>query len=130
MDVMRSCSVQRVYWDNARTKSSLIRWYFVPDDTPFLPGWNRFCSEIWDPVHWYCEGAGLDYLDKPVYRNGKPLGPFTAKKPCGKLEWFDKGCPSDAPPIPRRPDGLPACCFGRGAYSPAYSDDFDTFSGK
>lgn len=117
-----------MYWDNARTRFSDAIWYFVPDDRPFFSGEHRFSLEIWDPVHWYCDGAGEDYLTQPTYYNGAAPGPFLGKGcVCGNRDWFLDGCPSDAPALARRPDGLPACCFGRGAYSEAYSDAFDTF---
>lgn len=128
MDSLRRCKTHRVYWDNERTRYSTIIWYFVPDDTPFFDGEHIFSSETWDPVHWWTPGAGEDYLTKPSYYNGAPLGPFRGDgHVCGQKSWFRDGCPSDAPAIPRRADGLPACCFGSGAYSSAFSDDWDTF---
>lgn len=128
MDVRRSCCIHRCYWDDAQTLASDIIWYFVPDDRPFFPGEQIFTSEIWDPVHWFTPGAGEDPLSPPRYYNGAAPGPFKGNgHVCGNRDWFGTGCPSDAPPIPRRADGLPACCFGRGAYSTAYSDAFDTF---
>jgi hypothetical protein len=132
MDVIRSARQQLVYWDAAKTLSSMVKWYFVPDDRPFFHGENRFTCEIWDPVHWYAGGAGFDELSPPLPYNGKAPGPYPGLpgKFCGKKSWFADGCPSDAPPLPRRPDGLPACCFGRGAYSSAFSDAWDTFSGS
>lgn len=118
--------MKKVYWDAAKTKSSTIIWYPVPDGTPFLPFRNRFTAEIWDPIHWYDDGAGEDDATGRTYYNGAALGPFKGGGHfCGEPPWFEHGSPSDAPPLPRTPDGLPACCFGRGAYSSAFSIGFD-----
>lgn len=110
MDVLRVCKTHRVYWDNAKTRSSLIVWYRVSDETPFFPGPHVFSSETYDTCHWWNPGAGEDDQSPPAWYDGAdPVG-FTPTVPCGSLDWFANGAPSDAPAIPRDVDGFPACC--------------------
>lgn len=106
-----------------------ISYYFVPDTSPFLPFENRFTSEIWDDVHWWGEGAGEAWDRAQPWYSGRLPGPFVGGgRFCGRADWFADGCPSDAPPVPRTPGGLAACCFAgplTGAYDLEYSKAFD-----
>lgn len=114
MDVLRSCKRHKVFWDNAKTKSSEVIWYWAEPGAEFLRSPNLFTSETWDTVHWYCPGAGEDDLSNPTYYNGLNQWGFAGQgKVCGDLSWFAEGCPSDAPPLPRNADGSPACCAVR-----------------
>lgn len=128
-DVLRHGYQHRWYWDNARSVFSDVIWYKAPAGAKDFPGFSRFGSETLDTVHWYQEGAGEDYATKSSYYNSKIPGPFTGQKFCGPIEWYADGCPTDAPLIARNSSGLPSCCFGRGAYSGAYSDAWDVFRG-
>lgn len=119
-----------MYWDNERTKSSLVKYYWAPEGAEFFPHPIIYTSETWDTCHWYAEGAGEDRMAGYSYYNGAIPGPFKGKHSCGPKEWWMNGCPSDAPPLPRNSQGLPACCFDRGAYSSAYSTAWDALRGK
>jgi hypothetical protein len=114
-----------MWWDNAQTVGSMVRWYFA-DDAPFLPFPHRFATEIYDKVHWWQPGAGVDSTQEYTYDKGAPP-PWnpSARRFCGRPEWYTYGCPSDAPPAPRLPNGAPGCCFGPGSYSIDFSRDFD-----
>lgn len=130
MDLLRACKKQFMWFDNERTRGDVVTWYFTPPGAQFLTVPNRYTSETWDTVHWWGEGAGEAWDHVPTYYKGTPPGPFTGTdgKLCGQLEWFRDGMPQDAPPLPRRSDGLPACCLPpitMGAYSRAYSHAYD-----
>ena len=111
MDLLRTCYRHRVYWDDAKTRSSQIIWYRAADDALWFPHPHVFSSERYDTVHWWNDGAGEDELTGPTYSKGAPPGPFLGQSFCGPAEWY-LGAPSNAPPLARDLFGLPACCFG------------------
>lgn len=121
MDVLRVCKTHKVFWDAARTRSSTIIWYRVPDTTPFFPGPHCFSSETYDTCHWFNPGAGEDYETGPTWYDGSPPASFSATSFCGEPEWFADGAPSNAPPLPRDAAGLPACCATVSTSGPAGS---------
>lgn len=114
MDVMRTCKTKQVFWDAAKTRSSEIIWYRVPDDTPFFPGPHVFSDERYDTVHWWNPGAGEDDDVGYDWYSGAPPVNFQPTAPCGDLDWFANGAPSDAPALPRDKMGFPVCCPGGG----------------
>jgi hypothetical protein len=118
-----------MWFDNEKTRGAWVTWYWAPEGSKPLSFPTLYTSETWDGVHWFCPGAGEDDQSNPVFYNGTAPGPFKGKSFCGKQEWFENGCPSDAPPLPQNAQGLPKCCFGRGAYSDAYSGGWDVFRG-
>lgn len=124
------CKKKWMWFDNAKTIGGWVQWYWAPKGSKPLPFPTRFTSETWDTVHWQCEGAGEDDLTAPIWYSGASPGPFKGRSWCGPAEWFISGCPSDAPPLPKNAQGLPRCCFGRGAYSDAFSDAWDSIRGK
>ena len=109
-DFLRSCKTHKVYWDEARSKTSNIIWYFADPGAKLLPVPNLFSSETWDQCHWYGGPIGEDWNANPQYYNGKSPGNFPGLKPCGPLSWFTHGVPSNATPLVHAPDGLPSCC--------------------
>lgn len=119
-----------MFFDKNQTLSAMVKWYWAPEGSKPLPFPHKFTSETWDTVHWFTDGIGEDPLSEPLYYSGASPGPFKGKSFCGPEEWWRNGCPSDAPPLPKNADGLPACCFGRGAYSSAFSDAWDTIRGS
>lgn len=130
MDVLRACYRKRMYFDQARSVVQVVDWYFVPDTFPFWDGENAFCSEVYDGVKWYGDPPGEDPLDARIYTKGHMPAPFNplAGRFCGQRSWFTDGAPSDAPPVPRTPGGIPACCFPAGltggydlGYSPGWN---------
>lgn len=118
-----------MYFDNAKTLASDVIWYKAPDGAKPLPFPSLFGSETSDTYHWWCPGAGEDDSSRSSYYNGKIPGPFKGRSYCGPQQWWTNGCPSDAPRLSRNAAGLPSCCFGRGAYSTAFSDAWDVFRG-
>lgn len=127
---MRVCKRKWMWFDEAKTLGGYVNWYWAPKGSKPLPFPTRFTSETWDTVHWWNPGAGEDDMSLSTYSKGALPGPFKGLSFCGRPEWFQDGCPSDAPPLPKNADGLPACCFGRGAYSSAFSDAWDTIRGS
>lgn len=110
MDVRRSCAKSVMFWDDAQTVSSTVRWYFT--DEPFLPFPHRFSSEIWDETHWVNPGAGETDKLPQTYDKGalpSPVAPVPRGAPCGPPEWFANGAPSNAPPLEWL-NGIPSCC--------------------
>jgi hypothetical protein len=85
--------------------------------------------EIWDPVHWYCPGAGERDDVGRTYSLGELPAPYKGDHFCGDPSWF-QGTPSDAPDLPVNSLGLPSCCFDQGAYSSAYSGSWNVFFGR
>jgi len=130
MDIRRSCAVVTMAWDKNQTRKSQVTWYWCPKGAKPFPHVHRFTAEIYDPVHWFNDGAG-EYSngDPPAWSNGKIPGPFKGQSFCGDAEWFRDGAPATAFPLDRNAAGLPTCCFGRGAYADAYSPAWDTFRG-
>jgi hypothetical protein len=127
VDVLRHGYKHKMYWDAAKTMSSDVIWYKAPDGAKAFPGISTFGSEIYDGVHWWNPGAGEDDASKSSWYNSAIPGPFKGQHFCGDPEWWQDGCPTDAPLIPVNSAGLPACCFGRGAYSSAFSKAWDVF---
>jgi len=89
-----------------------VTWYFAAPGAKQLPAQHPFGSqhtwalgrlptlglgERWDSLTPYYNGA------QPFYAPGS--GSF-----CGPLDWFENGCPSDAPPINYSDAGVPVCC--------------------
>lgn len=116
-----------MYFDNARTVAGEVDWFFSPPGAEFFPFPIIYTSETWDPVHWFCEGAGEDYATGSSYLPGTMPFPFKGKSFCGPEDWWRNGCPSNAPPVTRLLNGLPTCCLGNvhGAYSIAHSPSWD-----
>lgn len=130
MDVRRSCATVTMAWDEGQTRQSKVTWYFAPKGAKVFPFAHRFSSEIYDPVHWFNNGAGeVAEAGRQPWSNGKLPGPFKGHTYCGDASWFLNGAPRTAFPLDRNAAGLPTCCFGRGAYADAYSPAWDTFRG-
>lgn len=117
MDLARVCYSKKVYWDDAKTKSSVITWYRASENALPFPFPHVFSMEVYDTVHWYNPGAGEDQLTGRTYYNGVPPARFTGQAFCGEPEWY-LGAPSDAPPLELDEAGWPACCnVEGGAYA-------------
>lgn len=129
-DLLRVPKKHRMYFDNAKTVFSDVVWYPSPPGAETFPFPILFTSETWDDVHWFCPGAGEDDRTPSSWYNGKMPGPFKGTHFCGKPEWWQNGCPSDAPLIPNNAAGLPVCCFAEGAYSTAYEEAWDVFRSR
>lgn len=115
MDVLRTCYSHKVFWDDAKTRSSTIIWYRASDNAEWFPYPHVFSSERYDTVHWFCPGAGEDELSPPSYFNGVPPARFTGQQFCGEPDWF-LGAPSDAPGLDLDAAGWPLCCHVEGGY--------------
>jgi len=126
MDVRRSCGVDWMWFDAAKTVGNWVRWYWV-DDHPFLPVPHSFASEIWDEVHWMDPEVGIPWNNSPTYDKGAPPFPEPpALGYCGEDDWWANGQPSDAPPTVRV-DGQSVCCGAglRGPYDLSYASSYD-----
>jgi hypothetical protein len=115
-----------MWWDDAQTVGSYVRWYFV-DGNDFIPFPHRYCSEIWDRVHWFNDQAGeADDLPQPYDKGAPPVPAPPGVHVCGPEEWWRDGAPSDAPPLAIAAGVQPCCVAGLvGPYDLSYAPVFD-----
>jgi hypothetical protein len=100
-----------MWFDDDQTVGNWVLWYRAAPGAEKLPGPCRFTSEAYDNVHWSNPGAGEDSSIPPTYYKGQnPYGLTGKTGPCGPLDWFAEGAPSDAPALPRNAQGVPTCC--------------------
>lgn len=94
--------------------TTMVRWYFVPDDTPWVPVYNLFSSQVWNSeknITWGVPGEDPDA--KRQFVDGSAPAAFPADHVCGSADAWVNGVlyPGDsAPKIP--PTWVPACCAG------------------
>ncbi len=76
-----------------------------------FPGAHLFCADIWNDQGRIDLGPGVYWNQIPTWSNGAAPGPFTGQgPPCGPLDWWQHGVPSDAPPLSLDGRGFPLCC--------------------
>lgn len=92
-----------------------VRWYFVEPGTEWLPVPHQFGSMNWAPQGLIGLGIGERWDSTRPWRDGAIDWPLTEPiHLCGDNSWWNDGCPSTAPDLPRTPSGRPACCAGEG----------------
>jgi len=87
-----------------------VRWFFVADDTPFVPHTSAFTSRVWD----YQDEPDPPYgeMNKPrPWRGGQKPASAGVGFPCGTPEQWRDGC-KDSDPVPPSWPGtdIPRCC--------------------
>lgn len=99
------------------TRSATITWYFVPDDTPFVPYPNVFTSRVWDEDHAGWDGVGEVSGAARTWEPGgpPPLVAVPGQLPCGTAAQWGNGQPNP-PAVPVQLDfnGNLACCNAQG----------------
>jgi hypothetical protein len=102
-------------WDQAGELITPVRWYFVPPGTPPLPFPHLYGSSNWDTDGVIDLGPGERWDSLRPYSKGQPPGPhLTTGEFCGPLDWWQNGCPSNAPLLPTNLLGQPDCCISDG----------------
>jgi hypothetical protein len=93
-----------------------VKWYWASPGAKLFPGANSFSSDNWITPSNSTLGLGEVWTSPRPWRNGSltVVPPGDGHICGGDISWFTDGCPSDAPPIPRVPDGLAACCIAGG----------------
>lgn len=112
MDYLRNCYDVDMQFDQDANVIARVRWYFVPDDTPFFPGPQKFGSQYLQWRDFDPGGIGERWDSVRKRNDGTVPWPIQPPSLCEHtpIEWFDEGAPSDAPPLPRTPLGQAACC--------------------
>lgn len=115
VDRLRSCYETEVQFYSNDPRTATIRWYFVPEGTPYLPYPTVFSSRVWDEDHLGWDGVGEVYGAIRTYDKGgsPPLVAQAGQLPCGSPQQWAQGQPN-APTTPVRLDanGNPLCCSG------------------
>jgi hypothetical protein len=102
-------------WDEAGVLVTPVRWYFVPPGTPPLPFPHLYGSSNWDTDGVIDLGPGERWDSLRPYSKGQLPGPQPpAGEFCGSLDWWQNGCPSDAPLLPTNLLGQADCCIQDG----------------
>lgn len=89
-----------------------VRWFFVPEDTPFIPFLNPYGSSNWRLTG---DDADLPYGEirtrhRSYYKGVRPAGwQVGGPLPDGPLEAW-QGLPGEWAPIARGQDGFPLLC--------------------
>jgi hypothetical protein len=114
MDLARSCYKRDMVFFDGPGGTVPVQWYFVPDNTPALPGgFHYYGSGIWDSQGPTMIGLGDNVQATMTYTKGAiPGTPNTSGGPCGPISSFQNGVPVGTPGLALNGNGLPICCFG------------------
>lgn len=112
MDMLRSCYEVDMQFDQDAQIIRRVRWYFVPEDTPSFPAPQKFGSQNWQWRGFEPLGIGERWDSDRPWRDGSIPWPIKPPRLCEHVpvEWFDEGCPSNAPPLQLTPLGQATCC--------------------
>jgi hypothetical protein len=111
MDFMRSSYSTSMQFDDDGHIVVPITWYEALPGAKVFPGEHRYGSDVWQPNGLVGLGPGEYWQAPKVWNNGAAPGLFRGTgSPCGPIEWFRDGCPSDAPPLQLDSRGFPVCC--------------------
>jgi hypothetical protein len=108
---LRSCYETDCRFFRDDPRPSRIRWFFVPEDTPYLPFGTIFDSNEWLDVP---EGD-IELGEVPgaprTWADGTPPFPVSGLRPCGTAEQFASGdALPPSPPVALNQFGGIACC--------------------
>ncbi len=111
MDYLRTAYIVNMQFDEAGEIVVPIKWYFTSPTANTFPGSHAFISSrTWTAHQQPTVGIGERWDSTPSYYNGALPGKFPGTgNICGPIDWFQNGCPSDAPPV-TIVNGVPACC--------------------
>lgn len=115
----RTCFTQLMQFDANGDYIVPVRFYFAVPGAKVFPGPHLYGTDYF-LSHVDCDvGPGLYWNDVRVYDKGiPPVGISGQGPPCGPLDWWQNGVPSDAPPLQLDLQGRPLCC---GVFNP-FSD--------
>lgn len=110
--MLRSCYITDMQFYSERPDVKVaVAWFFVDDDTPFLPFYTRFASGNWatSKVGW--KGVGEVEGSPRIFRDGTLPATFPPDHICGDERQFAEGQPQPpAEPVPQDDMGIPLCC--------------------
>jgi hypothetical protein len=112
MDLLRTCYEIDMQFDQAGTIIRRVRWYFVPEDTPWFPGPHMFGSNVW--MWQSITPAGIGEYWNSKRKQTKGMVPWSITKPvrfCGQLDWYEDGVPTGTADLIRSPSGQSQCCL-------------------
>lgn len=112
MDWIRTCYTVDMQFDEAGELIAPVTWYRAASTAVPLPVPHYYgSSRTWSEHHLGSIGLGERWDSVPAYSNGAAPGYFPGNGSiCGPLDWFSRGCPSDAPPIDYGGLSTPPCC--------------------
>lgn len=110
---IRSCYDTVMRFDPNSDVETPVSWYFVPEDTPYIPYMTPFRS--WNNVPEWLKGS--DHLGEVLgaprtWRDGsEPIPTRNELPPCGTADqWYNGVVMPPVPPTPVNVYGGPACC--------------------
>lgn len=107
---MRSCYEATMQFDKKGEIKVPIVWYFCGDGAELFPGPHSFGSSNWENPPRSGLGIGEQWDSSFAWRDGSQPFPAPGNGSfCGPLDWYENGCPSDAPPVEYVGD-IPECC--------------------
>lgn len=116
--MMRSCYATTMQFDDTGDLTAEIQWYFANDGAVSFPAFAQFGSKNWLRTGFDYVGPGEVWNATRSYSKGaaKFFAPGNGSF-CGQLDWWENGCPSDAPPISYSSQQIPVCCPQQGCCS-------------
>jgi hypothetical protein len=112
MDYMRSGYTVNMQFDAAGEIIVPVTWYACEEGALDFPTPHLYVStRTWAKHKLPTLGIGERWDSKPVHNDSAPPGFFPGTGGyCGPDDWWQNGCPSDAPPLVIGPNGIPPCC--------------------
>lgn len=111
VDMGRTAFIQDMQFDEAGLWIAPVRFYFANDNAQVFPGAHLFGTDYFES-HVDCNvGPGLRWDSERIYDKGAPVSGITGQgPPCGSLDWWQNGVPSDAPSLAMDAQGRSLCC--------------------
>jgi len=127
MDVLRSCYSTMARFDPGLPGSLRpIKWFFVPDGTPFFTAANVFRSLNYQNLRADDGGLGEVFGQTRTWSNGRTPTPYPTDGPCNPSSDFVDGVViGGVDPI--NPSGLKQCCYDMYTCGACEAGPFSTF---
>ena len=117
--MIRSCKTSQMrFYTNPAAGSATVKWYFVPDGTPFVTFPTPFNNSDWDNEPRGGRTLGeTDPSTRGAYYNGADTTNAAGTgPPCGTADQWLNGQPEPpAVPTPLNAYGVPSCCTGKAS---------------
>jgi hypothetical protein len=80
----------RIYRDDPREYT--VRWFIVPDTTPWFPTWHIFASGVWNGDH-PTPSVGPGELEESPKHWDRGIPPPEPNPCVGLIDWYQHGVP-------------------------------------